>query len=78
MAQTCIAIPVDHFPAVHEVDTTPVKEPRPVTLLELIEAVSEVSDTEQEMLATVTYMLHSGRIRLAGNFRDTPVEKLCD
>ncbi len=77
MGQTSIAIPVDHFPAIHEIQTNPSDEPQRVTLLELIEAVSEVSESEQEILATVTYMLTSGRIRLSGSFRDTPADKLC-
>lgn len=77
MGHLSIEIPIDHRPAIHEIETSPVDEPRPVTLLELIEAVSEVSETEQEILATVTYMLSSGRVRLSGNFRDTPIEKLC-
>jgi hypothetical protein len=77
MNQPSITVPVEHRPAVHEIQMGSVEEPRPVTLLELIGAVSEVSDSEQEVLATVMYMLNSGRVQLAGNFRDTPVEKLC-
>ena len=77
MGQTSIVIPVDHFPMIHEIQTTPSCEPEPVTLLELIEAVSEVSESEQEVLATVTFMLNSGRVRLSGSFRDTPITKLC-
>lgn len=77
MGQTKIAIPVDHFPAIHEIQTNPSDEPQPVTLLELVEAVSEVSESEQEILATVTYMLNSGRVRLSGSFRDTSVSTLC-
>ena len=77
MGQAGVAVPVDHFPMVHEIDASSPGEPRAVTLLELIEAVSEVSETEQEVLATVAYMLNSGRVRLSGSFRDTPVAKLC-
>ena len=62
---------------IHEIQTNPSDEPQPVTLLGLIEAVSEASESEQEVLATVTYMLNSGRVRLTGSFRDTPVTKLC-
>jgi len=72
-----IPIPVDHFPAVHEIQTNPSNPPQSFTLLELVEAVSEVSESEREILATVTYMLNSGRVRLSGSFRDTPVTKLC-
>jgi hypothetical protein len=77
MNQTPVAIPVEHFPAIHVVETNQQDEPQALTLLELIDAVSEVSETEAEVLATVTYMLNSGRIRLSGSFRDTPHTKLC-
>ena len=77
MGHSSIAIPVDHVPVVHEIDTGSTDEARSMTLLELVDAVSEVADTENEVLATVAYMLNSGRVRLAGNFRDTPPAKLC-
>ncbi len=77
MGQSSIAIPVDHVPMIHEIETGSNEEPRPVTLLELVEAVSEVSESESEVLATVAYMLNSGRVRLSGSFRDTPLNKLC-
>lgn len=77
MNQASIAVPIDHVPAIHEIRTDSHQDPYPVTLLELVGAVSEFSHTEQEVLATVIYMLHSGRIRLSGNFRNTPIESLC-
>ena len=79
MNVTSTRIPVEHLTAVHEIpmETASTREPDSLTLLELIEAVSEVSDSEQEVIATVTYMLRSGRVRLAGRFRDTPVARLC-
>ena len=46
-----------------------------VTLLELVTAVAEVTTDEREIVATVMYMLRSGHVRLAGNFRDEPVER---
>ena len=48
-----------------------------VTLLELVEAVGEVTDDENEIIATVQYMLTSGTISLRGNFRDTDPEDFC-
>jgi len=77
MSHSSIAVPVDHIPVVHEIQTDSAEESRSMTLLELVEAVSEVAETENEVLATVAYMLNSGRVRLAGNFRDTPPAKLC-
>jgi hypothetical protein len=44
------------------------------TLLELIEAISEVTEDDREVVATVLHMLASGRVRLCGNFRDEPLE----
>ena len=37
-----------------------------VTFLDLVRAVSEVSTTESEVVATVAYMLSSGSIELIG------------
>jgi hypothetical protein len=44
------------------------------TLLELVEAIAEVTDDDREVVATVLHMLASGRVRLCGNFRNEPVE----
>ena len=57
-------IPIEHQLAVHEIEPTEDTGLPPLTLMELIEAVGEVSDTEEEVLATVTYMLRSGRVQL--------------
>ncbi len=77
MTEPSVAIPIEHISAICEVEMNPTEQTRAVTLLELVEAVSEVSETEQEVLATVFHMLSSGRVRLSGNFRDTPIAKLC-
>ena len=77
MAQPSTRIPVEHCPVVHDIETGVEETPTKLTLLELIEAVSEVSETEQEVIATVSYMLNSGRVRLSGNFRDEPIARLC-
>ncbi len=42
------------------------------TLLELVQAVSEVSESDREVVATVRSLLRSGRVRLTGTFRDDP------
>ena len=39
------------------------------TLLELVRAISEVTDDDKEVIATVSHLLRSGRVRLVGNFR---------
>ena len=39
------------------------------TLLELVTAVSDAAATEDEVLATVVYLVNSGRVRMCGTFR---------
>jgi predicted nucleic-acid-binding protein len=50
--------------------------PRVTTLLELVHVLGEITDDEREIVATVLSLLRSGKVRLCGNFRDTPVEDL--
>jgi len=38
------------------------------TMLDLIDAVSEFTETEAELVATVVYLVNSGKVRLCGNF----------
>ena len=40
------------------------------TLLELVGAIAESANDDREVVATVLYLLRSGRVRLIGNFRD--------
>ena len=40
-----------------------------LTLLDLIEAVAEVTDSEAEQVSVVAHLVNSGRVRLIGNFR---------
>ncbi len=50
------------------------QETRMTTLLELVRAVSAVTDDEGEVVATVLHMLATGSARLCGNFRGSSVE----
>ncbi|MBM4269383.1 MAG: hypothetical protein FJ144_22720 [Deltaproteobacteria bacterium] len=40
-----------------------------ITMLDLVTAVSEFAQSEAELVATVVFMVNSGRVRLCGNFR---------
>lgn len=40
-----------------------------VTFLELVKTVSEISNTESEVVATVSHMLGSGSVELIGDLR---------
>jgi hypothetical protein len=81
MAQPVRGIHIEHDPAIYRIDavqTTSPNAPLSLTLLELVQAVSETCESDKEIVATVVYMLRSGRIRLAGNFRDCGADDFCD
>ncbi len=45
-----------------------------LTLLDLIEAVAEVTDSETELVSVVQHLVNSGRVRLVGNFRGAHID----
>ena len=53
---------------------------RNVTLLDLVNAIADHARSEAEVIATVVYMVNSGRVRLCGTFKcarfDLPAETL--
>jgi hypothetical protein len=64
MAQPVTPIPIEHHPVTHEITTSFGSDSQPVTLFDLVAAVSEVTDDENEIVATVDWMLASGRVKL--------------
>ncbi len=40
-----------------------------VTLLELVKAVGEFAETDDEVVATVVDLVNGGKVQLIGNFR---------
>jgi hypothetical protein len=50
--------------------------PRYLTLLDLVEAVSEAAANDQETLATVADLINSGRVRLCGNAAGATIDLL--
>ena len=42
---------------------------RDVTLLDLVTAVAKSARTDAEVVATVVYLVNSGRVRLCGTFK---------
>ena len=49
-----------------------------LTLLELIESVTDCTDDDKEVVATVIRMLGSGAVTLRGNFRGEPASRFRD
>ncbi len=48
--------------------------PQEVTLLELVQAIGEETEDDREVVAIVSLLLRSGRVRLCGNFRGASPE----
>jgi hypothetical protein len=59
------------------IETAVIEEPLRLTLLELVGAVCDVTDTDAEVVATVIHMIETGRVRLSGSFRDLPISVSC-
>ena len=55
----------------------PKNETQLYTLLELVSAVAEVSESEEEVVATLTYMLTSGRVQLRNGSASPAAMPLC-
>ena len=45
------------------------------TLLELVRTVSETTEDDAEVVATIVHMLRNGRIELCGTMKDSPVDE---
>jgi hypothetical protein len=43
---------------------------RDITMLDLVNAVAEHSRSDDELIATVVYLINSGTVRLRGTFAD--------
>jgi hypothetical protein len=43
---------------------------RDITMLDLVNAVAEHSRSDDELIATVVYLINSGTVRLCGTFAD--------
>ena len=60
-------IPIEHHATVHEIETATDDDIRPPTLTELVDAVGEVANNEEEVLAAISYMMKSGRVHPTRN-----------
>ena len=44
------------------------------TMLDLVNAVSAHARSDEEVVATIVYLVNSGRVRLGGNFRGALID----
>ena len=47
---------------------------RNITLLDLVNAISEQARSEAEVIATVVYLVNSGRVQLCGTFKGARID----
>jgi len=47
--------------------------PETLTLLDLVSAIADEAQTDEEVVATVQHLIESGKVRLVGNFRSNDV-----
>jgi hypothetical protein len=52
---------------------TAMREPIKCTLLELVYALNEVTDTDREVVAAAISLVNSGRVHLCGNFANAKI-----
>jgi hypothetical protein len=64
--------PHTHEPVAQE--TEPMARTRELTLLDVIQAVSEVAENDREIIATVVHLISSGQVRLC----DEAIEAIRD
>ena len=51
-------------------------EPIKITLLDLVQAVSDFAKTDTETVATVTYLINAGKVKLCGIFTGAKINQL--
>jgi hypothetical protein len=50
-------------------------EPETLTLLDLVAAVADAAESDEEVVATIQYLVETGRVHLIGNFCDGDVAR---
>ena len=59
-------------PALAEVEA---RQPETLTLLDLVAAVCDSAETDEEVVATIQSLVATGRVHLIGNFCDDDVAR---
>ena len=56
-----------------ELESREAAHPETLTLLDLVAAVADAANSEDEVVAAVHHLIDSGRVTLVGNFRSRDV-----
>lgn len=48
-------------------------QPETLTLLDLVSAIADEAETDEEVVATIQHLIETGKVTLVGNFRSSDV-----
>ncbi len=52
--------------------------PETLTLLDLVSAIADEAETDEEVVATIQHLIETGKVTLVGNFRSNDVGRRKD
>ena len=58
-----------------QLETVEPAHPETLTLLDLVAAVADAADTDEEIVATIQHLIETGKVTLVGNFRSGDVDR---
>ncbi len=58
----------------HDIQLAQAEDPEVLTLLDLVAAIADAAENEQEVIATVRRLLCSGKVKLVGEFLGKDVQ----
>jgi len=50
-------------------------QPETLTLLDLVSAIADEAETDEEVVATIQHLIETGKVTLVGNFRCNDIER---
>jgi hypothetical protein len=58
-----------------ELETVEASHPETLTLLDLVAAIADEAETDEEVVATIQHLIETGKVTLVGNFRSRDVHR---
>ena len=65
---TFLAHAVPHLDTPANLEMPEPSQPETLTLLDLVCAIADEADTDEEVVATIQHLIESGKVTLVGNF----------
>ena len=56
-----------------ELETVEAAHPETLTLLDLVAAIADEAETDEEVVATIQHLIETGKVTLVGNFRSRDI-----